>query len=30
VPQAVAITVTSPSGATLRIDTVRLHRRPPG
>jgi general secretion pathway protein I len=27
VPQSVAIMVTSPSGATLRIDTVRLRRR---
>jgi general secretion pathway protein I len=29
VPQSVAILVTSPSGATLRIDTVRLRRRDP-
>jgi len=29
-PQLVAITVRSPSGATLQIDTVRLVRRPPG
>ena len=29
-PQLVAITVRSPSGATLQIDTVRLVRRPGG
>jgi general secretion pathway protein I len=28
VPQAVTITVRSPSGGALRIDTVRLRRRP--
>jgi general secretion pathway protein I len=30
VPQAVVISVTSPSGATLKIDTVRLRRRDAG
>ena len=30
VPQAVVITVQSPSGAVLRINSVRLHRRPSG
>jgi general secretion pathway protein I len=29
-PQVVAVTVRSPSGATLQIDTVRLVRRPGG
>lgn len=29
IPQSVAILVTSPSGATLRIDTIRLRRRDP-
>lgn len=27
IPQAVAVTVASPSGATVRFDTVRLHPR---
>jgi general secretion pathway protein I len=30
VPQAVVITVTSPSGASVRIDTVRLRRKDRG
>lgn len=30
IPQAVTITVTSPTGATLQIDTIRLHRNQPG
>ena len=30
VPQAVVISVTSPTGATLKIDTVRLRRRDAG
>jgi general secretion pathway protein I len=29
VPQALTITVTSPSGASVKIDTVRLRRRDP-
>ncbi len=27
-PQSVALTVQSPSGSTLRIDTIRLQQRP--
>ena len=28
VPQAVVITMVAPNGATIRLDTIRLHRRP--
>jgi general secretion pathway protein I len=28
VPQAVGITMVAPNGATIRLDTIRLHRRP--
>lgn len=28
VPQALIITMVAPNGATIRLDTIRLHRRP--
>lgn len=28
VPETVGITMVSPNGATIRLDTIRLHRRP--
>jgi general secretion pathway protein I len=30
VPQSIAVTVRSPNGGTMRIDTIRLHRRAGG